>query len=109
MHKTYEDEEIELFYCPKSDRSDVDNHEVIVMVTRNNQTLQVDISIEEGEIVLDNIAYYPSASLARDNTAEGDAKRAELYPGPKVSELDDNVLNTFVKYLEKRGVSDELA
>lgn len=108
MIKKYEDEEITIYYNPKEDRGDVDNHEIIVMITRENTALQIDISIEEGELVLDNICFYKDASLAKDETAEGDTKRMELYPGPKVSELDDALLDSFVKYLEKRGVDEQL-
>lgn len=108
MVRSYEDEEIAVSYLPKEDAGDVNTHEIVVLITRNGHTLQADLSIEEGELVLDNICFYNESALAKDKSAEADAKRMELYPGPKVSELDEALIDSFIKYLEKRGVNEEL-
>ncbi|EPY24552.1 complement component 1 Q subcomponent-binding protein, mitochondrial [Strigomonas culicis] len=108
LNKQYEDEAIKVFYCPKEDTDDVDAHNIIVFITSKAQTLQVDLTVEEGELVLDNIAFYTDSSLALNETAEADAQRKELYPGPNVSELDEALVDSFVKYLEKRGIDEDL-
>lgn len=108
MTKSYEDEEIRVCYCPKEDNADLNNHEIMVLITSKDQAMQVDLSVEEGELVLDNICFYKDAKLAKDESAEADAQRQQLYGGPALSELDDGLVDSFVKYLEKRGVNEEL-
>lgn len=39
---------------------------------------------QEGQFVVDNIAYYKDGSLATDLTAEADWKRRGIYMGPQV-------------------------
>ncbi|CCW68006.1 unnamed protein product [Phytomonas sp. Hart1] len=108
LSKNYEDEKLLVYYYPKEDGGDSNSHQIMVQVTRNNQAMQVDLSIEEGELVLDNIRFYPNSKLAEDESAEGEMKRNQLYPGPKLSELDDALVDSFISYLDKRGVNEEL-
>ena len=46
--------------------------------------MTVDMMCQEGQFVVDNIAYYKEGSLATDSTAEGDWKRRGIYMGPQV-------------------------
>lgn len=109
LHHQYEDEKVTVVYTPSAN-TDVNYHEICVLITRaGGKTLQIDVTIEEGELVLDGIAYHEDGALATDETAEGGLKRSKMYPGPKVSELDDSLLDHFIKYLEKRGINQELA
>lgn len=113
LTRTFEDEHLTVRYTP-TENTDVNYHEVLLFVTKGNAagegpTLEVNLSVEEGEIVLDGIAYFQNGKLAVDTSAEGERQRAELYPGPNVSELDETMVDSFIDYLEKRGVNQELA
>ncbi|CAD2214284.1 complement component 1 Q subcomponent-binding protein, mitochondrial [Angomonas deanei] len=107
MTKQYEDEEIRVDYNSDEKVTDTNFHEISVLIIRNGKVIQADLTVEEGELVLDNICFYPDSKLALDESAEGDAKRSDLYPGPHVAELDDNLVDAFVKYFEKRGINQE--
>eukprot|EP00796_Vickermania_ingenoplastis_P005847 gene5847-4170_t len=110
LTRTYEDETICVRYAP-TENTDVNYHEITVFINqqaKKGHTLQVDLTVEECELVLDSICYHEDAALAMDETAEADMKRAKMYPGPKVSELDDAMLDAFIQFLEKRGVGQEL-
>lgn len=107
LHRQYEDEKIIVRYTP-TENTDVNYHEISVFITRAGKTMQVDLSVEEGELVLDAIAYHADPKLALEESAEAEVRRSQLYPGPKVSELDDTMVDHFVKYLEKRGIHQEL-
>lgn len=108
LRRTYEDESILIRYTP-TENTDVNYHELTVFITRQGgRTLQVGLSLEEGEIVLDSITYHHDGLLAMNESAEAEVQRSKLYPGPKVSELDDTMMDAFIKYLEKRGISQEL-
>lgn len=107
--KRYEGEEITVRYNTNQDSDKANSLDIVVYVTQSNgETMQVDISIEEGELVLNNIRFFDAAAVAKDSTAEGEAKRAELYSGPLVHELNYDLLNSVMSYLEKRGVDEKL-
>lgn len=109
MQKNYEDEKIAVNYCPQEVGSDVNEHHITVLVTCKGQAMQVNLSVEEGELVLDSMRHYNDAAQAKDESAEGEARRRVLYSGPKVSELDDGLVDSIIKYLEKRGIDQDLA
>ncbi|KPA83107.1 putative mitochondrial P22 protein precursor [Leptomonas pyrrhocoris] len=109
MTKSYEGEELVVRYSTNQDSDKANSHDIYVYVKqKSGQTMQTDLSIEEGELVLNNIRFYDNAQLAMDMSAEGAAKREELYTGPLVHELDYDMLNCVMTYLEKRGVDEKL-
>ncbi|KAG5472700.1 hypothetical protein LSCM4_02022 [Leishmania orientalis] len=109
LTKSFEGEEVVVRYSTNQDSDKANSHDIFVYVTqKNGQTMQTDLSIEEGELVLNNIRFYDDAELAKDTSAEAEAKRNELYTGPLVHELDYDLLNCVMTYLEKRGVDEKL-
>lgn len=109
LTKSYEGEELVVRYSTNQDSDKANSHDIYVYITqKDGQTMQTDLSIEEGELVLNNIRFYEQKQLAMDTSAEGAAKRDELYTGPLVHELDYDLLNCVMTYLEKRGVDEKL-
>ncbi|KAH9579778.1 Mitochondrial glycoprotein [Trypanosoma melophagium] len=110
MRKTFEDEEILLRYRNEitPDDGSPTKYEYTVFITSKGKTLMFDMTYEDGEVLLDHIAFLPDSALALDESAEAVAKRSVLYGGPDVNELDDNLSNAFLNYLDARGVNDEL-
>ncbi|KPI90427.1 putative P22 protein precursor [Leptomonas seymouri] len=109
LKKSYEGEELVVRYSTNQDSDKANSHDIYVYIMqKDGQTMQTDLSIEEGELVLNNIRFYDNAQLPLDTSAEGVARREELYTGPLVHELDYDLLNCVMSYLEKRGVDEKL-
>ncbi len=66
-------------------------------------------SLAEIDLVLDGVAFHQDAALARDMSPEGIGKKDKQYPGPSVPELNDDLVEAFIEYLEERGVNDSFA
>ncbi|KIK68621.1 hypothetical protein GYMLUDRAFT_36089 [Collybiopsis luxurians FD-317 M1] len=71
--------------------------------------LAIDMMCQEGQFVVDNIASYKEGSLATDSTAEGDWKRRGIYMGPQFDTLDIGLQEEFDKFLQERGIDENLA
>jgi len=71
--------------------------------------LAIDMMCQEGQFVVDNIAYYKDGSLATDSTAEADWKRRGIYMGPQFDTLDIGLQEEFDKFLQERGIDEHLA
>jgi complement component 1 Q subcomponent-binding protein, mitochondrial len=69
----------------------------------------VDMMCQEGQFVVDNIAFYQEGKLATDSTAEADWKRRGVYMGPQFDTLDVGLQEEFEKYLQERGINEDLA
>jgi len=71
--------------------------------------LAVDMMCQEGQFILDNIAYYKDGSLVNHSTAEADWQRRGIYMGPQFDTLDVTLQEEFDKFLQERGVDEALA
>ncbi|KAF9225704.1 regulatory protein suaprga1 [Gyrodon lividus] len=80
-------------------------------VTKNNAkgSINVDTMCQEGAFIVDNISFYPDAQLGTELTAEADWKRRGLYIGPQFDTLDVSVQEEFEKFLQERGINENLA
>ncbi|KIJ62193.1 hypothetical protein HYDPIDRAFT_158469 [Hydnomerulius pinastri MD-312] len=80
-------------------------------ITKNNAkgSLNVDSMCQEGAFLVDNISYYPDAQLGTELTADADWKRRGLYIGPQFDTLDVAVQEEFEKFLQERGINENLA
>ncbi|KAH0826685.1 mitochondrial glycoprotein [Lanmaoa asiatica] len=65
--------------------------------------------VKKGAFLVDNISFYPDAKLGTELTAEADWKRRGLYIGPQFDTLDVAVQEEFEKWLNERGVNENLA
>ena len=83
---------------------------VNVMIEKHGQgTLQIETTVQDGEIVIDNVYYFKDAALADAKTAELDWKRRNLYEGPPFGNLDEDLQVLLERYLDERGVNTALA
>ncbi|KAF5389597.1 hypothetical protein D9757_004181 [Collybiopsis confluens] len=80
-------------------------------VTKSGVTgaMSIDMMCQEGQFVVDNIAYYREGGLVTDSTAEGDWRRRGIYMGPQFDTLDVGLQEEFDKFLQERGIDGNLA
>jgi len=71
--------------------------------------LTFDAMVQEGLFVIENISFYADGKLGTEMTAEADWKRRGLYIGPQFETLDVGVQEEFIRYLQERGINDNLA
>lgn len=71
--------------------------------------MQIETIAQDGEIVIENIYYFPKAELADAKTADLDWSRRNLYTGPPFGNLDEDLQVLLEKFLDERGVNTALA
>lgn len=71
--------------------------------------LTFDVTFEDGVTVIQSVAYYPTAQIAKLEDAESEWKRRGLYGGPVFSQLEDDLQEAFHEYLVERGFDDNLS
>lgn len=71
--------------------------------------LTIEAVAQDGDFVIDNVFYFPTADLAEPKTAEKDYERRALYTGPPFGNLDEDLQILLEKYLEERGVNTSMA
>ncbi|TLD06611.1 uncharacterized protein PgNI_08441 [Pyricularia grisea] len=71
--------------------------------------LNIEATLSDDQIVVDNVYYFDSAELAKEQTAETAHKASAVYPGPPFGTLDEELQVLMERYLEERGVTAELA
>ncbi len=58
--------------------------------------------VQDGEVNVDNIAFYKTKELATRMDAEIDFQRRGFYLGPQFETLDDNLQGQFMQFLLER-------
>lgn len=71
--------------------------------------LSVDMVCQDSHFLIENISFYEDAKLSQELTAEADWKRRGLYIGPAFETLDVGVQDEFDKYLQERGINENVA
>jgi len=71
--------------------------------------LTIDALCQEGAFIIDSISFYNDTKLGTELTAESDWKRRGLYIGPQFDTLDIGVQEDFEKFLQERGINENLA
>ncbi|CCF48750.1 hypothetical protein NDA11_002798 [Ustilago hordei] len=71
--------------------------------------LMIDAFVQDGEVHVDNIAYYKDKELATKIDADADFARKAVYLGPTFETLDDGLQEQFRAFLAERGVDANLA
>ncbi|CAI6338990.1 unnamed protein product [Periconia digitata] len=71
--------------------------------------LAIDATAQDGDILIEDLWYFPSAELADPVSAEKDWQRRTLYTGPPFNNLDEDLQILLEKYLEERGVNTRMA
>jgi len=71
--------------------------------------LAIEATAQDGDFIVEDMWYLPSADLADPATAEKDWQRRTLYTGPPFSNLDEDLQILLEKYLEERGINTRMA
>lgn len=71
--------------------------------------LMLDGFVQDGEVNVDNIAFYKTKELATRMDAEIDFQRRGFYLGPQFETLDDNLQGQFMQFLLERGIDTNMA
>jgi len=71
--------------------------------------IQIVTNAQDGIIVIENVYYYPKAEIAEAETPETDFARANVYAGPPFQNLDPELQSMLERYLDERGINEQLA
>ncbi|RMZ70240.1 regulatory suaprga1 [Pyrenophora seminiperda CCB06] len=71
--------------------------------------LAIEATAQDGDFLIDDLYYFPSAELADPATAEQEWSRRSLYTGPPFNNLDEDLQILLEKYLEERAINTRLA
>ncbi len=71
--------------------------------------LQLDTVANDGMVSIENVYYYPDASLAVTNSADSELSKRDMYLGPPFVNLDEDLQVMFERYLDERGINTALA
>lgn len=71
--------------------------------------MNIDMSCQDGEFVIENISFYDDAKVGTELSAESDWKRRGLYIGPNFDTLDVGLQDEIQKYLQERGINETVA
>jgi len=84
---------------------------VAISITKSTSpgALTIDAVCQEAAFVVENISFFNDGKLANELTAEADWKRRGLYIGPEFDTLDIGVQEEFDKFLQERGINENLA
>ncbi|TFK21317.1 regulatory protein suaprga1 [Coprinopsis marcescibilis] len=80
-------------------------------ITKNNGpgALNVDMVVQEGHFLVENVSFYDDAKVGTDLTAEADWKRRGMYIGPQFDTLDIGLQEEVEKFLQERGINETVA
>ncbi|KAI8939707.1 hypothetical protein NX059_003461 [Plenodomus lindquistii] len=71
--------------------------------------LSIEATAQDGDFLIEDLIYFPTADLADPATAEKEWQRRTLYTGPPFNNLDEDLQILLEKYLEERGINTRLA
>ena len=81
----------------------------VVIEKPGKGALQVETVAQDGEILIEDVNYFPKAELADPQTIEHDWSKRNLYTGPPFGNLDEELQVLMERYLEERGINTALA
>jgi complement component 1 Q subcomponent-binding protein, mitochondrial len=71
--------------------------------------LAIEAIVQDGDLLIEDLGYFPAADLADPQTAEKDWQRRAVYTGPPFGNLDEDLQFLMEKYLEERGIDTRFA
>ncbi|CDU24643.1 probable Mrb1-Mitochondrial p32 Family Protein [Sporisorium scitamineum] len=71
--------------------------------------IMMDAFVQDGELNIDNIAYYKDTEMATRMDADADFKRRGFYLGPQFDTLDESVQTQWHQFWVERGVDANMA
>jgi hypothetical protein len=81
----------------------------LYVTRKDGTTLDFSLCSVDNELVVDNVAVLKDKSMLAKDTAELIFQREQLYEGPFVPELNEELVNALCSFLEERGVDDSFA
>lgn len=102
-------EELEDDYEDEGQQQGFPAHASICIERPGKGALAIEATAQDGDFVIEDLYYFPTADLADPATAEKDWSRRTLYTGPPFSNLDEDLQILLEKYLEERGINTRLA
>ena len=71
--------------------------------------LAIEAVIQDGDIVIEDVAHFANAELAEPKTAEQSWSRQAQYTGPHFNQLDEDLQILLERFLEERGINTRMA
>jgi complement component 1 Q subcomponent-binding protein len=102
-------EELEDDYEDEGNQQGFPAHVSIRIERPGKGALAIEATAQDGDFLIEDLYYFPSADLADPATAEKDWSRRTLYTGPPFNNLDEDLQILLEKYLEERGINTRLA
>jgi hypothetical protein len=102
-------EELEEDYEEDGQQQGFPAHASIRIERPGKGALAIEATAQDGDFLIEDLYYFPSADLADPATAEKDWSRRTLYTGPPFNNLDEDLQILLEKYLEERGINTRLA
>ncbi|KAH7394169.1 regulatory protein-like protein suaprga1 [Phaeosphaeria sp. MPI-PUGE-AT-0046c] len=102
-------EELEDEYDEDGQQQGFPAHASIRIERAGKGAIAIEATAQDGDFLIEDLYYFPSADLADPATAEKDWSRRTLYTGPPFSNLDEDLQILLEKYLEERGINTRLA
>ncbi|KAF2129981.1 mitochondrial glyco protein [Dothidotthia symphoricarpi CBS 119687] len=102
-------EELDEEYDDESNAQGFPAHASIRIERPGKGALAIEATAQDGDFLIEDLYYFPSADLADPATAEKDWSRRTLYTGPPFNNLDEDLQILLEKYLEERGINTRLA
>jgi complement component 1 Q subcomponent-binding protein len=102
-------EELEEDYPEEDGQQGFPAHASIRIERPGKGALAIEATAQDGDFLIEDLYYFPSADLADPATAEKDWSRRTLYTGPPFNNLDEDLQILLEKYLEERGINTRLA
>lgn len=102
-------EELEEEYEEDGQQQGFPAHVSIRIERASKGAIAIEATAQDGDFLIEDLYYFPSADLADPATAEKDWSRRTLYTGPPFNNLDEDLQILLEKYLEERGINTRLA
>ncbi|KAF2399837.1 mitochondrial glyco protein [Trichodelitschia bisporula] len=82
-----------------------------VKVTRDGKkgATLIEAVAQDGQIIIDNVYFFPEADHAEPQTSDQNWKRRGVYAGPPFGNLDEELQVLLERYLEERGINTQMA
>lgn len=81
----------------------------IVVEKEGQGALNIDASVQDAAIIVENMYYYHDPAIAHSASPEAVHKERDVYPGPQFGTLDEDLQLLMEQYLDERGINSALA
>lgn len=102
-------EELDDEYDEEAPQQGFPAHVVIRIERPDRGALHIDATAQDGDILIEDMLYFPSSDVAEPESAEKNWARRTLYTGPPFNNLDEDLQVMLEKYLEERGINTRMS